>query len=35
MALRVSVLQGTMATSARLKEMNVPLVHAGMQCAVM
>ena len=35
MGLLVSVLQGIMATSVRLKEMNVPLILAGMQCAVM
>lgn len=35
MDLHVSVLQGTMAISVRLKEMNAPLVLARMQCAVM
>ena len=35
MALHVGVLQVTMVTSVRLKEMNVLPVHARMQCAVM
>jgi hypothetical protein len=33
--MRVSVLQGIMGTGVRLKQMNVPLALARMQCAVM
>ena len=35
MALTVSVLLGTMATSVRLKRMSVPLIHVRMQYDVM